>query len=119
MPRPDGPAVQRTSVTGGAIRNKILCAIPEHEYRIVRSHLECETLPFLATLHESNQTLHHVYFPNAGLVALLVTTEDGRTVEVSVVGKEGMVGGDPVAGGPAQEPAARHRADFRRRVPDD
>jgi CRP-like cAMP-binding protein len=38
------------------------------------------------------------YFPNTGMVALVVATEDGQTVEVAMVGNEGMVGTASLAG---------------------
>jgi CRP-like cAMP-binding protein len=38
------------------------------------------------------QELECAYFPSSGLISLLVTTEDGRTVETGMVGKDGLIG---------------------------
>jgi hypothetical protein len=36
--------------------------------------------------------LEFAYFPNQGLISLLVATEDGKTVEAGMVGNEGVSG---------------------------
>jgi len=49
-------------------------------------------MPHQLSLYEPNDPLEFVYFPNAGMVSLVIETEDGRTVEVGEVGKEGFAG---------------------------
>jgi hypothetical protein len=41
-------------------------------------------------LYEPGDVLAHVYFPTDGIVSLLYVMEDGASVEISVVGKEGL-----------------------------
>lgn len=36
--------------------------------------------------------MEYCYFPNRGLISLLIATEDGRTVEAAMVGNEGVAG---------------------------
>ncbi|HEX8131375.1 MAG TPA: Crp/Fnr family transcriptional regulator [Pyrinomonadaceae bacterium] len=43
-------------------------------------------------LCEPDQPITHVYFPNRGTVSLVSSFEDGGTVEVGMVGNEGMFG---------------------------
>jgi CRP-like cAMP-binding protein len=74
------------------LRNKILLSIPETEYRVVLPHLEPLQLRQRIILHEPAQKLEFAYFPNCGLISLLVATEDGKTVEVGMVGNEGVGG---------------------------
>jgi CRP-like cAMP-binding protein len=50
--------------------------------------------------------MEFVYFLNCGLVSILVVTHQGKTVEVGVVGNEGMVG-TPALAGVSESP---HRA---------
>jgi CRP-like cAMP-binding protein len=91
----DSPVVQpgeRTNPAGKAVRNRILLLIPDREYRSIRPHLEFLALSQHLTLHEPSQRLEFVYFPNGGLLSLVVATESGSTVEVGVVGNEGVVG---------------------------
>jgi CRP-like cAMP-binding protein len=83
---------ERTNAAGKPVSNKLLLSIPDNEYRAIRPHLEFLSLPHHRTLYEPNCRLEFVYFPNSGMVSLVVETEDGRTVEVGEVGKEGFAG---------------------------
>jgi CRP-like cAMP-binding protein len=83
---------ERTNAKGKPISNKILLSIPEGEFQHVRPHLEFLPLPDHMSLHEPNRKVEFVYFPNDGMISLVIETEDGRTVEVGVVGNEGFAG---------------------------
>jgi CRP-like cAMP-binding protein len=96
-------AAPRTDAAGRLVKNKILASIPDHEYRVIRPYLEYLLLPERYTLHEPSDTLRFAHFPNAGLISLLIATEDGKTVETGIVGKEG-VAGIPVAVGLTRSP---------------
>jgi CRP-like cAMP-binding protein len=85
-------AGERTSIEGKPITNKVLLAIPDNEYKLMRPDLTYLDLPSHLSLHEPTQKIEFVYFPNRGMVSQVVVTKDGRTVEVGVVGKEGYVG---------------------------
>src|SRR6202162_4178891 len=82
---------ERTSVDGKPVRNKILLATPDNEYALMRPDLTYIDLPSHLSLHEPTQNIEFVYFPNRGMVSQVVVTQDGRTVEVGVVGTEGYV----------------------------
>jgi CRP-like cAMP-binding protein len=82
----------RTNSIGNSIRNKILLWIPDNEYLIIRPHLEYLKLPSRLSLRESSEPVKFLYFPNAGLISLIVTMHDGRTVEAGVIGREGALG---------------------------
>jgi CRP-like cAMP-binding protein len=85
-------STNRTDASGKAVANKILLALPEIEYSLIRPDLEYFALPRHHTLHEPNEILKFVYFPNGGMFSLVVVTENGRSVEAGIVGKEGIVG---------------------------
>jgi CRP-like cAMP-binding protein len=91
-------AGQRTSVEGKPVSNKVLLALPDNEYELMRPHLTYIDLPHHLSLHEPAQKIEFVYFPNRGMVSQVVVTKDGRTVEVGVVGNEGYVGAGLAAG---------------------
>jgi CRP-like cAMP-binding protein len=82
----------RSSATGHAIQNEILISIPETEHQVIRTRLEFLPLPRHLSLHEPNHVIEYAYFLNRGLVSLMVETEDGGTVEVGVVGQDGVAG---------------------------
>src|SRR5664279_1564076 len=43
-------------------------------------------------LHEPGERIEFTYFLNDGMTSLVAMSGDGRSVEVGIVGKEGMVG---------------------------
>src|ERR1700685_3241943 len=92
------PADERTSVDGKPVRNKVLLAMADKEYELMRADLTYIDLPSHLSLHEPTQNIEFVYFPNRGMVSQVVVTKDGRTVEVGVVGNEGYVGAGLAAG---------------------
>src|SRR6204780_1084333 len=82
----------RTSTAGNPVGNKILLSITDKEYALILPHLEFLSMPHHLSLYEPGQPLEFVHFPNTGMVSLVIATEDGRTVEVGEVGKEGFSG---------------------------
>ncbi len=78
--------VGRTDTSGNPIQNKILLAIPDEEFQALRPHLEFSPLTYHQSLHESTEGIQHAWFLNRGMASLVVTTHDGRSVEVGVVG---------------------------------
>jgi CRP-like cAMP-binding protein len=83
---------ERTAPDGDAIRNVILLSIPDEEFALVRAHLEPVDLPQHRILQEPGQRIDYGYFVNDGMTSLVVISNDGRSVEVGIVGREGMVG---------------------------
>jgi CRP-like cAMP-binding protein len=83
---------ERTNAAGKPVSNKVLLSIPASEYLAIRPHLEFLSMPHHLSLYEPNDPLEFVYFPNGGMVSLVIAMADGRTVEVGEVGKEGFAG---------------------------
>ena len=74
------------------IQNQLLAALPGKEYKRLIPHLEFVSLPFMEVLYESGEPIKHVYFPNDGLISLLVVMGNGTPREVGLIGNEGMFG---------------------------
>jgi len=89
---------QRTSTSGKVIKNELLTAMTPREFALVRPHLEHVELEQHCILYEPNNKLKFIYFPNRGLISLVVVLKTGRTVEAGIVGKEGASGTAVVAG---------------------
>src|ERR1700722_6661374 len=89
---------ERTNSEGKPVRNNILLALPDNEFRSIRSHIKFCDLPHHMSLHEPNQRIDFAYFPNSGMISLVVVTAGGRTVEVGIIGNEGMSGGGIAVG---------------------
>lgn len=81
---------ERTNTAGRPISNVILLSISDSEYSLFRPHLEYVELPSHLVLHEAGAKLEFAYFPNRGLISLVVAMEDGKTAEAGVVGNEGL-----------------------------
>jgi CRP-like cAMP-binding protein len=89
---------ERTNPAGKPVRNKLLLAIPDEEFRKIRSRLQFVDLPHHLILHQPHQTVRFAHFPNAGLISLVVELKDGRTVEAGLLGNEGASGMPAVLG---------------------
>ena len=83
---------ERTAIAGNRVCNKILLSVPDKEYALILPHLEFLSMPHHLSLYEPGQPLEFVHFPNTGMVSLVIATEDGKTVEVGEVGREGFAG---------------------------
>jgi CRP-like cAMP-binding protein len=81
------------------IRNSILAALFATDYRRLLSKLEHVTLKRGATVYRADQRIDAVYFPEDAVVAMVDTTKDLRTVEVGLIGREGIVGINIFLGG--------------------
>jgi CRP-like cAMP-binding protein len=88
----------RTSSEGQPVRNRVLLGLPDEEFASLCPLLTFEQLPRYTTLYEPGATMEFVYFLNGGLISILVVTRQGKTVEVGMVGKEGMAGTAALAG---------------------
>ena len=82
----------RTDAAGKAVSNLVLLSLPDKEYNLLRPHLEPTDLPQHKILQEPGEKIEFAYFLNDGMTSLVALSHDGRSVEVGIVGKEGMVG---------------------------
>jgi len=82
----------RSTKPRSPLANRLLAALTSQEYERLRPHLKEFTLSFGEILYEPGQIIQHVYFPNSGIVSLLSMVEERSTLEVGLVGNEGMIG---------------------------
>jgi CRP-like cAMP-binding protein len=83
---------ERTNTEGKPVSNIILLSISDVDFSSLRPHLEYVSLPNHLVLHEAGGRLEFAYFPNRGLISLVVVMEDGQTAEAGIVGNEGFTG---------------------------
>jgi CRP-like cAMP-binding protein len=74
------------------IANQLLAALPKKDYERLQPHLEEVPMAFEEILYQPNVLLSDIYFPNSGIVSLLAGINERSTLEVGLVGKEGVVG---------------------------
>lgn len=85
-----------------AVKNELLAALPRSAYLRLLPHLESVQLPLGTNLYNSGESIEHIYFPEDALVSLVTHMRDGASVEVALIGRDGMVGipvllGDDIA----------------------
>ena len=74
------------------IRNRLLAALPRKEYKTFSSKSETFELNYTDRLFAPGDAIDHVYFPDSGIVSLLSEAGDDSSLEVGMIGREGMVG---------------------------
>jgi CRP-like cAMP-binding protein len=74
------------------IANHLLAALPRKDYQAIHRHLEEIPLVFEEIIYQPNALITDVYFPNSGIVSLLAAINGRATLEVGLVGSEGMIG---------------------------
>lgn len=72
--------------------NRILADLPPKEYARLAPHLEPFEMSHSKIIYRAGQRIEHVYFPHRAMVSVVSHLSDGSSVEVGVVGMEGMTG---------------------------
>lgn len=73
-------------------QNAFLAALSPAELRALEPKLEYVRLPVRRWLHQPEEPVKHVHFPTSGIVSLLYVNDSGASSELTVVGREGMIG---------------------------
>jgi len=79
-------------------KNLLLATLPTEEKERLRPFLEPVTMEFKQVLVEMDKPIYHVWFPDNCVTSTVVDTPDGSTLEVGLMGIEGMVGLSLLAG---------------------
>lgn len=80
-------------------RNHLLGALPVEDLQRIVKKLKLVPLPLGEPLYESGRRQRAVYFPTTAIVSLLYTLANGASVEIAVVGNEGVIGVSLFMGG--------------------
>jgi CRP-like cAMP-binding protein len=85
------PRGERMSASGQPVGNQVLASIAAKDYGRL-DQLKPVLLRFGQILYEAGGRIGHVYFPIDSLISLLTAVDKRRTLEVGMVGNEGMTG---------------------------
>lgn len=78
--------------------NRLLDALPRDEYELLKANLKPVELPLGQILFEPPDLIRSLYFPTSAIISFLAELPDGDSVEVGLVGYEGMAGIDVILG---------------------
>jgi len=73
-------------------KNRLLASLPANEYQRLLPDLEPFALEHGKILYEIGEPIKYCYFPFDAVVSLVTQMEDGKIVEVGLVGNEGVTG---------------------------
>lgn len=72
--------------------NRLLAHLPARTQRAFAARCEAVHLVFGEVLAEPDARIDFIYFPLTGFVSVMVPAEAGSTLEVGLIGNEGMLG---------------------------
>jgi len=72
------------------IANRILLSLPESSLKRLRHAFEFRTIAKNERIDRLDQPIEYMHFVNRGLISFVKTMLDGRSVEIGVVGIEGV-----------------------------
>jgi CRP-like cAMP-binding protein len=76
----------------GSVRNRLLAGLSRKEYARILPDLTRVTLSSGQVMYEPGSVMSMAYFLETAIVSILSVAEDGTSIEVSVVGDEGVIG---------------------------
>jgi len=72
--------------------NRLLAALPGKDRDRILARCTLENLVFGTVLYEQGEPMRHVYFPIECFISMLTTVDRHSTLEVGMIGDEGMCG---------------------------
>jgi CRP-like cAMP-binding protein len=72
--------------------NRLLAALPGPTLALLEREMRSISLTPGVKIYEPGEPIDDVYFPQTGLISLLVVTKDGGSIETSIIGREGAIG---------------------------
>ncbi|CAN5123753.1 Crp/Fnr family transcriptional regulator [soil metagenome] len=83
--------------------NHLLASLPAADLQRILPRLELVAMPLNMVVAEASSEQHYVYFPTDSIVSLQYETQEGASIETTVIGREGLVGVSCfMGGGPTQ-----------------
>jgi CRP-like cAMP-binding protein len=73
--------------------NLMLNALPQNIFAALQPHLKPVDLVFGDVVAETEALISQVYFPNVGVISLVVEMDVGDMIETAMVGRDGVVNG--------------------------
>lgn len=78
--------------------NRLLAALPEEDFRLLRHQLVPVQLSRGESIYMQGDKVEHLYFPVSCVLSTVGILSDGATVEIAMIGHEGVAGINSVFG---------------------
>lgn len=72
--------------------NRLLAALPREMLELMGRDLRQISFPQGMAIYEPGAPIDEIYFPQSGMLSLLVVASDGGAIETATIGREGAVG---------------------------
>lgn len=80
--------------------NHFLASLSAQDSQLVRPHLRPTDLPLGTVFYRAEDTINRIYFPETGVVSLVVGLRGGQFVEAGMFGRNSVIGGSALLDGP-------------------
>ncbi len=88
----DGTRVAATRRTPRAAKNRLLETLPRQDREQLLARCESVELRSADVLYQPEERIRFVFFPTGGIIALMSCAGAGASLEVGLIGDEGMLG---------------------------
>lgn len=85
-------SVSEPVLSSDFVVNQLIDSLPRKERRNVLKNCEVVELVCEDTLYYPEKAIEHVYFPTESFISLMATVDGTATLEVGLIGSEGMLG---------------------------
>lgn len=82
----------RRPLKRASVANRLLAALPEKDLQRLLARGEYVDLTFADVLYEPAERIRHVYFPADSFISLVIPVDGRASLEVELVGSEGLLG---------------------------
>ena len=80
------------SISRNPIKNQVLTRLARTDFALLKPHLEAVDLPVPMQLETANARIDAVYFLESGFASVVADGPGKRSIEVGIIGREGMTG---------------------------
>jgi CRP-like cAMP-binding protein len=73
-------------------KNCLLSKLDNDKHERLRSRLQTIELELKQVIYQPDQPIRFAYFPEQGMISVVSTMQDGSSIEIGTIGREGMAG---------------------------
>lgn len=86
----------QTNIFNQQIKNELLSSLPVSDLQNLYSLMELVQLDKDEYIYQPDNFIHYLYFPETAVISEYQILQNGKTIELSMVGREGIVGASSV-----------------------